>query len=388
MVGSTDAVGGVLRWSATSGASLELVDAAPDFPRDFESPGFVVHGITEHGGDVTLMDCMLRQLALGDQPRRVSAATLAWGALISPRDRWPRSIFATANLSEWRNDTGFDVSRPASRRRAPGFSLRWKPPTSDAVRVAGANLTFRGRYEDSGLGGGPDLTIRTWQEMVVAPDRPLTIAKHLSTYGLPLLALTAFACDRPDAMTVERYVDPRKSAIEVWRQGRTVQPRLWREQFLFEAFDLRDYAKSVRAWWVLHRKVWPALGLFGDHLLHDTTYSAERFLTVYSALEVYGRVRHKSKKLEALRRYADVDSTLIGCTDPALKLIGKTRGYFAHFDNVASKADREEIEDNLMESTRRVAALMQACLLRELGFSQPQREALLRRHYRTWPLAR
>lgn len=377
---------GILRWSLESGATIEFIGDARDFPRDFESPGFVVYGHIDGGVDLTLLDCMMRSIALGDQPRRLSAATMALGAHTAPSQKWPRAIYSTTNLSEWRNDTGLRALPAARRRPRPGFTLRWQPPTVDTVRVAGADLTFRGRQTNSGFGGGPDFEARTWQEMLVVPDRPLTVSAALNTYGLPLLELTAFACDRPDAIDRETYVDPQQMVIEIWRQGRRVEPRPWRERFLFQASDLRDYPKSIRAWWRLHRKVWPALGLFGDHLLHDNTYSPERFLTTYSALEVYGRQRHKTTDLAALRSFADVDSKLIGCTNPSLKLIGKTRGYFAHFNNVKSDADLHEVQDNLMESTRRVAALMQACLLRDLRFSRAERQALLTRHFRRWPL--
>jgi hypothetical protein len=192
--------------------------------------------------------------------------------------------------------------------------------------------------------------------MRVVPDRPQTVSDLRNGYGLPLLELTAFACDRPDAISRETYIDPQETVIEIWRQDRPVDARPWRERFLFQASDLRDYPKSIRAWWRLHRKVWPALGLFGDHLLHGNTYSPERFLTTYSALEVYGRRRLRTTDLAALRSFADVDSKLIGCTNKSLKLIGKTRGYFAHFNNVKSDADLREVQDNLMEHQARRGA--------------------------------
>ena len=41
----------------------------------------------------------------------------------------------------------------------------------------------------------------------------------------------------------------------------------------------------------------------------------------------------------------------------------------------------------MMLSTRRASALMQACLLRELGFTRSEAEGMLTKHYISWPLA-
>ena len=41
-----------------------------------------------------------------------------------------------------------------------------------------------------------------------------------------------------------------------------------------------------------------------------------------------------------------------------------------------------------MGSIRRASALLQGCLLRELGFGTEQRIALMEAHYRDWPIPR
>jgi hypothetical protein len=53
---------------------------------------------------------------------------------------------------------------------------------------------------------------------------------------------------------------------------------------------------------------------------------------------------------------------------------------------IATCASCAEIEAETVLATRRAAALMQAALLRELGFTKTQASRLLRRHYRNWAL--
>jgi len=47
---------------------------------------------------------------------------------------------------------------------------------------------------------------------------------------------------------------------------------------------------------------------------------------------------------------------------------------------------RRDIEAWLVDSIRRATALMQACLLREVGFDAGKRSELLEKHLRSWPI--
>ncbi len=385
VAGADHGVPGVLAWQADSGATLELIDDAPGFPRAFASDTLTVHGQLRGGKSVTLLDARLTQITNG-RPSRLHAATLALGAVTDARQPWPRAIYSTAALSEWRNDTGIQFSRPARRKRPHDFRLDYKEPTADVVVVPTAQLTFTGQMDTSMIGYRPDFWMRNRAVMIVDSVRPRAIGDLLGRHGQPLLSLMSLVADRPEEITREIYLDiPAGRRAEIWRGGRVITETAWRDRNLFGADAILDYPQAIRKWWRLHRSVWPALGLFADHVREGATYSPSRFLMAYSAVEVYGRVARKTKNLKKLRDYAQVDSQLIGCTNKALTRIDITRGYLAHFDNV-SDSQRAEVEDQLLESTRRLAALTQACLLRELGFSKLERERLLTYHYRRWPL--
>lgn len=382
--GSDLEAAGVLTWSADEGAWLELLGETQNWPQ-MGSPHFAVHGSLRDAGDVTLLSCLVRRVAMMDEVTAVSSNTLALGEHVDRETRWPRAIYSTANLSEWRADTGLTYSRPARKTRPGHFRVDSRPPTRDGVTVPGARLTFGGR-RDTASDYSADWSIKTWQELVVDADEPLTLAEAWRRFASPLLSLMSFAADRPEGIVREVLVDGR-ARIEVWRAGATVRPPEWDlRAFLFHADDLVDYAAAIQTWWALDEQLRPALELFAEHINYGKSYSAPRFLTLYTAIEAYARVRHKRNNLRRLRDYASVPESVTGCTDEALALIGATRKYFAHLDLPANAPTVPEIEQNMLPSTRRASALLQACLLRDLGFSAAEVESLMNRHYSRWPL--
>jgi ApeA N-terminal domain 1 len=198
VAGTDNVVPGVLRWSAESGATLELIDDASGFPRTFAVPRFHVYGVLRHGAEVTLHDCLLRRLAFVDQPTHVSASTLAFGAHVLPQTTWPHAIYSTAALSEWRNDSGMHFSKPAPRKRPSDFHVEFKQPARDLVTVPGGELAFTGNVATSSIGHRPDFWMRTTAVMVMDVTRPQTISALTSRYAQPLRTLMALAADQPE----------------------------------------------------------------------------------------------------------------------------------------------------------------------------------------------
>lgn len=387
---------GTLRWSS-DGATLELIDQSGEWPKNLRGDPYTVHGRLGTSDSVTLLGTWTQQVVLGEITRKVHSSMLALEECISAQDRWSRAIYSTASLSEWRADTGLEFSRPRPYRRlrrllrrAPAATLRVEArrPTRDEVRLPGALVAFAGEA-DSPVTYGPTWTIGTRQVLVVYPDQPATASALRQRYAEPLLALTSLAADRPDGLTREVLLDEEKQRrVEVWRAGPVIEPREWRPTggFLFPVEAFTDFAASIQAWWELHEQVWPALGFFGDHVSQGPTYAPTRLITVYSALERYADARHSTGEFERLRDYAGVPSDVHGCTNRALTLLGASRGYFAHLQEPKRKLTREEIQEGLLPSTRKAAALMQACLLRDLGLDAATTEELMRAHYASWPL--
>ncbi len=152
----------------------------------------------------------------------------------------------------------------------------------------------------------------------------------------------------------------------------------------WKVWESRWVDAAIKRWWVLHEEVWPALGVFASHITEGNTYSPARLLILYSALEAYAKVRHGHKNFRKLRQYAGIKGEVIGATNPALDLLGASRGYFAYLKAPSETYTLADVENEMLPSTRRGSGLMQACLLRELGFAPSKIEGLLGGHYKGW----
>ncbi|OAI39851.1 hypothetical protein AYO39_02375 [Actinobacteria bacterium SCGC AG-212-D09] len=222
--------------------------------------------------------------------------------------------------------------------------------------------------------------------MVIEVRRRASIDALHAQYAVPLLCFTSFVSDRPDCLITEVVLNPgERQRAEIWRAGPQYAPGPWApgKGYLFWADDLPRLSAALSTWWRLHAES-PALGLFADHINLGLTYSQPRFLTLYTAIEGYARRRVGRNDLRQLREYARVDTTVHGCTNNSLRLIGAARDYVAHF--TIRDVPAGTIIDSLVDATRCGHALMQACLLRDLGFGRRQAQRLMTLYYRSWPL--
>jgi hypothetical protein len=247
--GSPPEVPGFLHWSFADGAMLELIGDTQNWPRMGVS-NFVVHGRLRDGGQLSLLDGWVKAQAVTNRVTAVHSSTLVLGDHVNTEMRWPRVLYSTANLSEWRRDTGLSSSRPAPRTRPDHFRVDWRPPTRNQATVPGGQLTFVGTREFA-ASYAADWHIATSQETLVNLETPLTIDEARRRFATPLLCLTSFASDRPDGIVQEVFTDSDgRRRFEVWREGQTIRPREWRatDGYLFHSDDLKDYARAIRTW--------------------------------------------------------------------------------------------------------------------------------------------
>lgn len=379
-----------LIWSPENGAQLDLISSPEDWDGELGGPTFTLHAETSGGEPITFLDSMVTQTALVTLITRIHSTTIAIGSLISPQTRWPRAIYSTVNLSEWRAQTGLEYSRPDKRRRGDHLRVNWGRPAPQEIALPRASLSFVSSA-DTSIGYAADWAIKTWLALAVEPKRKFTFNGAYRDYAVPLLAFTHFVSDRPDSISLELLVNPETGTeVEVLRQAKHVAAREWilgpRDGYLFHSDDVPDLERAMRRWWMLYRQAWPALGLFGEHIAEGRSYSPSLLLMLFTALERYAEARYGRREFKRLRTYAALPSEVTGCTNDALKLLGASRSYFAHPREARGKYSIDDIEGSLLESIRRASALMQACLLRELHFGKPMRERLMRDHYANWPL--
>jgi hypothetical protein len=384
--GSEESLPGLLRWSPDSGAMIELNEPAK-WPVQVGSEHLTIHGVIEDSNAITLLDSVIRTTTFDDQTKRIGSYTLVLGEHIESNTTWDRAIYSTTHLPEWRGITGLTHSVKDAPRKRLRYSVDWKPPAVQEASVRGALLRFVTDI-DREVGQMPAYSLTSRQRVVARPRRPMRIEAFSQRYAMPLLALTAFAADRPDSIVEEIYSHgKRRQRIEVWRAGERIQAPEWRRnRLLFRAEDLADFRLSIVRWWRLYEKVRPALGIFGDHLNEGSTFSRPRLITLHTAICAYTDARHGHRDPRKLRTFAEVPNEVTGCSNDALALFGAARDYFAHLGSPGQRFTIDEIESGTVLATRRASALMQASLLRELGFSSKRATELLEGHYRDWPL--
>jgi hypothetical protein len=91
-----------------------------------------------------------------------------------------------------------------------------------------------------------------------------------------------------------------------------------------------------------------------------------------------------------------LDETVSKVDRRAVALIGGLRSYHSHLDptDVEKSLEPDEVAEiaplefaiQTFEATRRLQALMQACLLRDIGLEPARVAELITQHYRAWPL--
>ncbi len=377
---------GVLTWTMERGAELELADRSHPWPIDFDET-FAVHGQPYDGDAVTLLQARPIQ-RMGAQTAKLRSWVLAVGAHTDMDERWLFSHYCPASLHEWLHDTGLVSKRSIDGRQV---TVEWNQPAHRTVTVPGGEVSLAPRLQ-SDVDYGPDWHLRTSTRFIAKADEPLTINAHWSQFRSPLMSFCLFAVDRPDDLTYESYYSPeRRTQIVVLRSGREAPQHDWRltsGHYLFQAEDVGDPATAVASWCKLWHQTSPALGLFGEVIQTGNIFTVPRFLTLYTAAEGYWKGTKVGKagwSPKQLAKRANVPAAITGATKDAVSLLGASRNYHAHLD-VESKFSPDEIVDETYQLTRRLHALLQACLLRELGIDTSNVERLLKQHYRSWPI--
>jgi hypothetical protein len=379
---STAETPGALRWSPSDGATLELFDAGPDDAWPAIRMPVVIHGVLRDGGCVTLLDAWVASIALGDQVRRVQSASLALGAHLDGDERWPRAILRTNGLDQWRRD---DTIRPSPEPNANNeLHISVGKPSEDEVLVDGARLVFRGLI-NSTLDEETGLEVRPSQELVIHLDPPLSVEEIRRRHAAPLLTLTHLALNRTDAIRDEIFLDPAtQQRAELLHSGREIGPAT-RRRSLFGAAELTDFPASIQAFWALHSALFPALDLIAE-AIGEATFSRGRYLALWTGMEGYCSPRIAKFNIRKVPALTGVSAEATGTTGDAVALLGATRGYLGHL-TLKTPYSREIVERQMVDSTRRLMALVQALLLGELLVPPERREALLQEQLKDWPLS-
>ena len=395
----------IVRFSPENGVTVELLDAPTGWPTQLGGRGdLVVHGATVEGGyPFSVLYADVSRVELGNRARRLHATTLGLGAHFDRDTKWTSAAYGTAHLHEWFGDTGLRITdwECDERGQTRRFAHEWTPPEAHVVELADARLTI-GPVMETQAAFSAEQRVMTDTQLGVRPTEPLSIEQLERRYARPLLAFCTLAADQPDAICYESvsHADRKQRAV-ILRAGRVVRPRPWEPdaRFLFRAEQIDDVVGVYRRWMELWREASAEIATFVDALSEGNRFSRARLLAGVAALEAYWRTRlsvdedgAKRKgtsllvKLKMLRAHAGIDSDLIGATNANLKILVAARNLYAHLRQTVVDLGEDEIDDMLLENCRRAAALLQACLMRDLDIDQADANDMFKEHLASWPL--
>ena len=386
-VGGDFETAGLLSWNAEQGAELRLADLSHAWPTDFDA-SLTVHGHLHAGERVTLLRTRVTEKTAFDHTSRLSSAMLALGAHTDIDETWTYANYCPTNLHEWYPEKGFVHGHSEDELARPRVEMQQVEPLRVALPGAEVTLNLDGDWTVS---YAATWSIETSMKFSVRPEEPLTIEDHWAQYGNPLLGFVIFASDRPDDVRWESFYDPEaKRQVVLLRSDRKSFEREWRPipgHFLFRAEDVADEGEAIRRWLAAWRPSEPSLGLFCETIQQDSTYSPPRFLTLYTAAEGYWKGTKKPAEMrwgiDALEKRAGIDAAVSKADKKGRQLIGALRKYHAHL-TLPGNLTTDEIAFSTYDSTRRLHALMQACLLREIGMDTAQIESLIATRYLPW----
>lgn len=376
-----------LEWSFESGATVRLVEPTDQWRLPFNSGHHVVHLAVNESEEYTMLDARVNGMSGDGRIAKLGAYTLALGAHTDGAERWPAAEYSTANLTEWFGESGIDITYPDTEDVF--VRLQYKAPARREVGVAAGKLRFGPNMKTTGSRHEADWSISTWQTVWVVPNEPSEAEEISRRFAHPLRALTSFVSDRPDSVTLERLVNAElQREVLIWRVAPQMEVRPWRliSDYLFRVADVEDFESLIQTWWALYEKIDPALGYFAQHINDGSSYSPERLVLLFAALEAHGDSHHQTTDLKALRNHTGVAASVTGCSNAALTLLGASRGYFAHPSKYRQDRTSSDPDDGIVPSIRRASALMQSCLLRDLGFDIESTTKTLEEHYQSWPL--
>lgn len=409
-------VAGVLHWSRSEGAQLWLIGPFTGWPgTGFSSgssePPLTVHGISAaNGKKVTLPAGLITHSTFGSgsQLKLVDPRLILFEHL-EPADTWKKLVLRSASLHEWLPVTGFEA--PAAefdkRFQIQDYSIRWKAPRGKRVQLSDAEIRFSSRMSTNPSRWQPDRLIQTAMDAVVVAKSRDTLDSLHERFAIPLLDLLILATGRPDTVTYEAVLRGARTHAVVLQRGPGFTPREWRpwQPPLFYAGQLPDFRAAVKKWFELHSRVSPAIEVFTDSINQGAVYSPSRLLSVASALETYHRVLYEAawkrrwrqsnpgkktptpsllQRIEHLQRIAGVTEAATGLSQANRQLLVSSRNHFAHLSAPHYGYTVEDVYDNALATIRRGVTLMQACLMRRLGFSGRRTQDRLAEHYRNW----
>jgi len=411
-------------FTPSDGASLQLnasasewFEDAPERPlsafaaayeSDLDIP--IVLGLTSDGKQVTLEDCWEagRHLSIPGYPTsRLLAKSAFVGAHFSvPQEiLFRRFVIAYAHLDEWTN-VKLGISPKRVKDGDAEVKLNWVPREEVArasigegqlvsifflVNHSSGQNEFRiTRHAYCRFEFSEALSVESFKRIASVFQTMMSLGVQRPVYPLSIEGrLSASRQNLPDKIGPD-------GAVKIYlpsRMPREEPPRRHPSKMLFTLWHLRDkFQRTMKDWFDKADRLKPVYELYYSVISDSHAYTEDRFLNIIQALEVW----HKRGRLKGNEDRPCLKARLRAILEdckPALstnafqqysELLAKavgTRNFLTHFKPTREERAAKGLE--LYELTEKMRALLECCLLLELGLDVRTIKGMLERQKAT-----
>jgi len=415
---------GTLRFGQVDGAILDLQgDLAGDTAMYRFNPA-IINGISSDGKDFTLYRCLGRGKTIhhGEDFKRFETSTLfahtvfVGVAFKSEKDITFNQLWVRySHFDVWVGISGFTFEDNRVER-----VLRYKPPNTIGILIDDEltlYITFIGSWAPYSV-TEPQMTQETW--LVIVPSKPTHLEKYLQVMRRLEIFLSFAMCESIHPLGIRG-----KTEFAKWTKGdfsfyedvgvfyqlastpKQKTTASFEPMFRYETVANR-FEDILRNWFKKAERLEPIYELYFVSVYGRQMYQEQKFLCLIQALESYHRRMVNNRELsekdhkkrieeimrdvpseyqkwlrrkldysneptlrrrlkELLNRFATPASSLIEDRRAFVSEVCNTRNYLTHYD---PKLKNAVAKGNALDRiTWQLTALVEMCLLEELGFT-------------------
>lgn len=373
-----------------------------------------VLGISTDGKKVTLEDLSERGSTVnlpGIETARYGAAAALVGKHFSAEEdvAFDEVAIRASDLNAWTQTTGFSFSFELEELEGQngnalvGTEVRYAAPEEIHIPLArGEEVFIRFNAPSKGIGPGSD-HVEISQEAALH----LRFAKRADLRTVfrrvgELRNFLSLAVGRPvSVLSVTGYQDDFTRGqttfpqpIEIyWEMPNNSEPPTKSRHSTEMLFTLKEAHPEIstvmKRWFQRQSRLEPVFNLFFGTLFHPSLYLEVRFLAYAQAIETYdyrrrrrlGRKHLAERMRDVLAQCRTVSKRIVGAEDGELdEFIARfkdARNYYTHYNPRLEKKAAKGAA--LLLLTIQLQAILEMSLLRELGFSVRQVDAILER---------
>jgi len=416
---------GTLRFGQVDGAILDLQgNLAEDTAMYYRFNPAIVNGISSDGKDFTLYRCLRGRMTIyhAEDFKRFETSTLfAHNVFVGVAFKSEKDItFNQLRVRYSQFDAWVDISGFTFKDNRVEQVLRYKQPNPIRILIDDEltlYIDFLGSWAPYSV-TEPRMTQRTW--LVIVPSKPIHLEKYLQVMRRLEIFLSFAICEPIHPLDIRGKTEFAKVTkgdysfcedVGVFYQlASTPKQRTtasFEPMFSYETIANR-FEDILRNWFKKAERLEPIYELYFVSVYGRQMYQEQKFLCLIQALESYHRRMVNNRELpekdhnkrieeimchvpseyqewlerkldysneptlrrrldELLNRFPTTASSLIENTGAFVSEVCKTRNYLTHYD---PKLKDAVAKGNALDRiTWQLTALVEMCLLEELGFT-------------------